>query len=100
MPNYEVQWGDKTHFQEAGNPYQACILVMAENVPGNVATSFEVTTFNGFAQNTETVGLDEILNIMVLATDCDLENLSHLSEPEDTGIHDDLRDRDFQSEIC
>lgn len=72
MPNYEVMWGDRCEYVEAGNPYQACILVMAEGVPENAPLEFYVSCFKPGALgcHIETVGLDQILGLMEMAIDC------------------------------
>ena len=73
MPNYEVQWGSVHQIVNAGNPYQACMIVVQQENLDDPSMVFEVNTL-GDNPRKEQIGLDQIFNLLLLA------------QPEDEGV--------------
>jgi len=77
---YNVCWGDIDMDVDAGNPWQACMIVMRENpIPEKLPGPFLVT-------NTETVSMQEIPSYEVVS----FLTLSNQKVDKDTQLRDCL----------
>jgi hypothetical protein len=71
--NYEVKWGDAYQIVEAGNPYQACMMVLRTHAEENPNVDIPMSVFDvcpvgyGICGNTETIPMSVIVGLMVAA---------------------------------